>query len=98
MKVHLFGASSSPACANYALQRTALDHGTFFSQEARRTILNNFYVDDCLRSSDSEEELLHLAREVKELCAMGGFNLSAFNSNSTLINDAFISFDQNSAE
>lgn len=27
MKVHLFGAASSPSCANYALRRTADDKG-----------------------------------------------------------------------
>ena len=29
--VHPFGATSSPACANYALRKTALDHGSDFS-------------------------------------------------------------------
>ena len=34
MTVHVFGAVNSPYCANYALQRTALDQSEKFSEEA----------------------------------------------------------------
>ena len=50
MKVHIFGATSSPACANYALLRTAQDNEQSFSKLARDTVRHNFYVDDCLQS------------------------------------------------
>lgn len=56
MKVHLFGAASSPSCANYALRRTADDNAGHFPPEVVSTVKNNFYVDDCLRSMASEEE------------------------------------------
>ena len=48
MTVHLFGAVSSPSCANFALRKTAADNQADFSKEAVRTVDRNFYVDDCL--------------------------------------------------
>ncbi|XP_068238400.1 uncharacterized protein [Palaemon carinicauda] len=47
MKVHLFGAVSSPSIANYALRRVA-DEGNNLSSEVTHTIKWNFYVNDCL--------------------------------------------------
>ena len=58
MKVHIFGAVSSPSCANYALRRTGADNKDGFQAEVIETIYNNFYVDDCLRSLPSEKELV----------------------------------------
>lgn len=82
MTVHLFGASSSPSCANYALHRTAKDSGGNYAPEVSETILGNFYVDDCLKSAESEEKLVQVAHAVKSLCGCGGFNLTKFVSNS----------------
>ena len=47
MQVHLFGATSSPSCACFALQRTAEDHKDDFDKETVKTVDKNFYVDDC---------------------------------------------------
>lgn len=55
IKVHLFGAASSPSCANYALRRTAEDNAEHLPPEVVSTVNNNFYVDDRLRSVTSEE-------------------------------------------
>ncbi|KAK4325419.1 hypothetical protein Pmani_004014 [Petrolisthes manimaculis] len=82
MTVHLLGASSSPSCANYALQKTVEDHGKDYAPQVCQTVLNNFYVDDWLRSTDTEEEVIQLAHAVKSLCMKGGFNLTKFISNS----------------
>ncbi|KAK3886574.1 hypothetical protein Pcinc_009223 [Petrolisthes cinctipes] len=82
MTVHLFGASSSPSCANYALQKTVEDHGKEYAPQVCQTVLNHFYVDDCLRSTDTEDEVIQLAHAVKSLCMKGGFNLTKFISNS----------------
>ena len=81
MTVHLFGATSSPSCANFALHRTAEDYGAW-SREASETIRNNFYVDDVLKSVEDEETAIRLLKELKDMCARGGFNLTKFNSNS----------------
>ena len=50
MTVHLFGATSSPSCASYALSRTAKDNREHFRPEVTDTVLQNFYVDDLLKS------------------------------------------------
>lgn len=50
----------------------AEDHKGNFSVEAVDTILNNFYVDDLLKSVDTEVHAIHLYQELKTLCAVGG--------------------------
>lgn len=80
MTVHLFGATSSPSCANYALHRTAEDFGDF-DAEAAQTLRQNFYVDDLVKATRTEEEATRLAMNLKKLCAQGGFNLRKFASN-----------------
>lgn len=82
MKVHLFGAVSSPSCANYALRRTAEDNAQHFSPAVVSTVKSNFYVDDCLKSMASEEEAVQLIKDLTALCHKGGFSLSKWISNS----------------
>ena len=81
MCVHIFGASSSPNIANYALKRISTDMVEGFSGQSRETMRRNFYVDDLLRSEDTTELLVDNATEVSELCRLGGFNLTKFCSN-----------------
>lgn len=88
MTVHLFGAASSPSCANYALHRTAEEYGNDFDAEVARTVQRNFYVDDLLKSSPTEESGVALACDVKELCSRGGFNLTKYSSNSIKLLEA----------
>ena len=82
MKVHLFGATSSPSCASFALQRTAEDHKDMFDKEAVHTVKRNFYVDDCLKSVPSVETAKCLTSQLRELLAKGGFHLTKWASNS----------------
>ena len=49
MTVHLFGAGSSPGCANYGLKQIADDHEEEFGAEAASFVRDNFYVDDGLK-------------------------------------------------
>ncbi|XP_043241728.1 uncharacterized protein LOC122391661 [Amphibalanus amphitrite] len=88
MTVHLFGATSSPSCANFALRRTATDHGTVYDRQVPGTVLNNFYVDDCLVTTTSENDAINLALSLKQLCSKGGFNLTKFTSNSVIVLDS----------
>ena len=81
MAVHIFGAASSPTIANYALRSTA-EGIKETDSEAASTIERNFYVDDCLRSVETEEEAVELVNRVREGCAKGGFHLTKFISNS----------------
>ncbi|XP_057687730.1 uncharacterized protein LOC130913275 [Corythoichthys intestinalis] len=82
MTVHLFGAVSSPSCANYALRKTADDHAGQFPAEVVATVKNNFYVDDLLKSLSSEKEAIQMVQNLTALCQRGGFNLSKWISNS----------------
>ncbi|KAK3726167.1 hypothetical protein QZH41_019199, partial [Actinostola sp. cb2023] len=82
MLVHLFGGISSPSCASYALQRTADDNAMKYDKETIYTIRNNFYVDDCLKSVETEDKALQLVDELRELLKKGGFNLTKWVSNS----------------
>ena len=50
MLVRLFGATSSPGSASFALKKTARDFGSGFDGQTVDTMNHNFYVDDCLKS------------------------------------------------
>ncbi len=82
MCVHVFGAVSSPSCAQFALRKTAEDVAEKYGQEVQNSILKDFYVDDYLKSTATEEKALKIVRNVKEAVAEGGFNLTKWTSNS----------------
>lgn len=42
----------------------------------------SFYVDDCLASVASEQEAISLYKDLKNICAKGGFHLTKWISNS----------------
>ena len=81
MKVHLFGAVSSPGCSNFALKTTADDFEEECGLEAAEFVRGDFYVDDGLKSVPSVEEAINLIERTKTLCMKGGFNLHKFISN-----------------
>ncbi|XP_073254422.1 uncharacterized protein [Porites lutea] len=82
MLVHIFGATSSPCCANKAVHQTADDNEDQFDPEVTRTVCRNFYVDDVLKSVPNEERAIWLAQQLIELMKKGGFHLTKFSSNS----------------
>ena len=81
MVVHLFGGIWSPSCANFAIQRTAKDNCSDFDPETVDTVLGNFYVDDCLKSVQTELQGIKLAKQLFELLSRGGFRLTKWISN-----------------
>ena len=85
MTVHLFGATSSPSCASYALRKTAEDNRGTASQIAVDTVLHNFYVDDCLKSVPTEDQAVEVVGDLKALCAKGGFQLTKWISSSKTV-------------
>ncbi|XP_054868580.1 uncharacterized protein LOC129349422 [Amphiprion ocellaris] len=87
MRVHLFGAASSPGCANFGLKHLAAKGETKFSQVVVKFIQRNFYVDDGLASVDSEQEAIQLVKEARELCDTGKLHLHKFISNSKEVLD-----------
>ena len=86
---HLFGATSSPSCANFALHKTAEDFGDEFDPSVKTTLRRDMYVDDVLKSTSSEDTAVTLAWDLKKLCSKGGFNLTKFSSNSVKVLEAF---------
>ncbi|XP_072173968.1 uncharacterized protein [Diadema setosum] len=81
MKVHLFGATSSPGCANFGLKQIAKDHKEL-SMEAADFLTRNFYVDDGLKCESSEAEAIDLIQKTVSMCAKGNLRLHKFVSNS----------------
>ncbi|XP_065109942.1 uncharacterized protein [Paramisgurnus dabryanus] len=82
MCVHLFGAASSPGCANFGFKHLAARGEGEFSQAAARFIQRNFYVDDGLTSVETDTEAIQLVREARDLCKSGKLHLHKFASNS----------------
>ena len=82
MLVHIFGAVSSPSCANFALKKTAIDTCSKYGKEVEKSISNDFYVDDMLKSVATEDEAIKIAKEIKDALSEGGFKLTKWISNS----------------
>lgn len=82
MKVHLFGAASSPGCANFGLKHLAAEGQDRFNQNVVKFIQRNFYVDDGLVSVTSDVEAIQLVEEARKLCNTGKLRLHKFISNS----------------
>ena len=82
MTVHLFGATSSPGCSNFALKSTANDNEREIGSTAANFLREDFYVDDSLKSVPSVHEAVQLIKDAKEMCKRGGFRLQKFTSNS----------------
>ena len=81
MTVHLFGATSSPGCANFALKSTANDFENEFGASAADFLRNDFYVDDGLKSVPLVDDAVKLIVNVK-MCSRGGFRPHKFASTS----------------
>lgn len=55
MVKHLFGATSSPSCANFSLKKTASINSGEFDHDTVKTVERNMYVDDLMKSVSSPE-------------------------------------------
>ena len=80
MNVHLFGATSSPSCAQFALRQAVKDQ-PLYDDAIKRIIERNFYMDDCLFSAPTTEEAIRLANGVSRLLGNRGFRLRKWISN-----------------
>lgn len=81
MSVHLFGAVSSPAVANYSLHKTAETGRAEFGDKAADFLCRNFYVDDGLTSVFAISEAIELIEDSQALCASAKLRLHKFASN-----------------
>ncbi|XP_020567593.2 uncharacterized protein LOC105356562 [Oryzias latipes] len=84
MRVHIFGASSSPGCANYGLKHLAMQNKNLYPLGSQ-FVMRDFYVDDGVASVETTKEAIQLAREATELCALGGLRLHKFVSNNRAV-------------
>ena len=71
MPVHLFGAISSPGCANLALRSAADDGVNKFGAGAASFIKENFFVDNGLKSVPTVLEAIKLIKNSTEMCMKG---------------------------
>ena len=82
MCVHVFGATSSPSCSNFALKSSASEGKTKYGEEAFDALNRSFYVDDLLKSTFPVSKASNLIKNVIPMCKEGGgFRLTKFVSN-----------------
>jgi len=81
MCVHLFGVVSSPSCANVALRRIGEEFQNEFPSQVTSTAMENFYVDVCLKSLPSCDEVTKHVDDQCKFMFRAGFNLTKWISN-----------------
>ena len=64
MKLHVFGATSSPSCCNYVVKRTAVDNEKKYHPDVVTTLQQIFYVDDLLKSVKDVKTAIRLLYEI----------------------------------
>lgn len=94
LTVHLFGATSSPAVANFALKQSVANE----EEQVVCTVNEAFYVDDLLASYDSEEKAINNIKKVSSSLQEASFNLTAFASNSNNVLQSISSDDRDNNE
>ena len=80
MKVHLFGATSSPGCASYGFKYIANEEEEAYPSAAG-FITHDFYVDDGLASVESAKQAKDLIGGAREICKKGSLRLHKFIAN-----------------
>ena len=71
---HVFGAKSSPTCANYALLKAG-DDNKEAHPIAAKAIERNFYMDDFAKSVKTEEEAMLVYKDLRETLKLGGASI-----------------------
>ena len=78
---HVFGAKSSPTCANHGFLQGGRDQKVEFPSAAS-TIDRNFHLDDLVKSVDSPQAAINCYQELVETLKRSGFTLKKWASNS----------------
>ena len=78
MNVHLFGKSDSPCVANFALKKAGVDKKDIILPSVVTSIDQDFYMDDFLRSDNSEEHFTRITKTVISVFKECGFRLTKF--------------------
>ena len=87
MLVHLFGGRWSPSTLNFALQKTADDNKDLFDAELCEDCVQEFYVDDLLKSVKTVEDAKKLYEQLTLMLASGGFHLTKWICNNCEVLD-----------
>ena len=87
MQAMIFGAVSSPFCAQYIKKLNAEKYIDKWPR-AYQAVRYNHYVDDYLDSTDTEEEAIELIKQVQEINESGSFELCQWISNSQIIKES----------
>ena len=67
MSFRLLGAVSSPhSSSSYALKRTAANNSSSYGVDVSGSVMTNFYVDDLLKSDESEEYAVDLIKKLSK--------------------------------
>ena len=77
---HIFGAKSSPICANYALQQVARDNAQE-SPQVTKLIMRNFYMDYFVKFVPSVEQAIEIYKLLRAMLAKRGFHLTKWITN-----------------
>ena len=97
MTVHIFGATSSPSCSNFDLKQVASDYQSEFGSDVGDFLRQNFYVDDGLKSVETEETVVDLIAHATQLCTKRRSKLHKFVSNSRTVLES-VPIDDRSGE
>ncbi|XP_037820376.1 uncharacterized protein LOC119609605 [Lucilia sericata] len=81
LTVMTFGATCSPSAAQFVKNLNAEEFRTTYSR-AVEAIVHNHYVDDLLDGTDTEKDVVQLAKDVRFIHAQGGFTIRNWRSNS----------------
>ena len=84
---HVFGAKSSPTCANYDLKRVGLDNEKEFPIAAK-AIQNDFYMVDFIKSVETPEEAVEVLNQLQPFLSKHGFELKKWITNSDAVTTA----------
>ncbi|XP_076052759.1 uncharacterized protein LOC143032176 [Oratosquilla oratoria] len=76
MTSHPFGACCSPSIAKCAIKRIVQNYGDQLHTSVSEIVLNNFYVDDLLVSSDDINDLIDTTANVIDLCRKDKISIS----------------------
>ena len=80
----IFGANCLPSCAIYVLNHCAKENIQQFP-EALEAVRKHFYMDDYIQSHAAEKDACKAVLETKHCLKTGGFRLTKFVSNSSIV-------------
>ena len=83
----IFGFNASPFILNYIIKHHA---SLFPNDDCTDMLMNNFFVDNLVKTSNSEEHLTGLYKSSVERMAEGNFNLRSCNTNCKELKEVMI--------